>query len=121
MPALSLDPISVPLHEEETGAIRVGKSRVLLELLIHAFQAGATPEAIVQSYDTLELVDVYVVISHYLAHPGPIDDYLRRREVQAEAIRRKIEASRPPEPNLRQVLLARQQAKGQQRAQTGGR
>ena len=39
------------------GVFRVGKSRVLLELVLRAFKAGATPEAIVQSYDTLNLTD----------------------------------------------------------------
>jgi len=37
-----------PLHEDATGAIRVGNSRVLLELVIRAFQDGASPESIVQ-------------------------------------------------------------------------
>src|SRR5687767_3851309 len=85
----------VPLREESTGAIRVGNSRVLLELVIRAFQAGATPEGIVQSYDTLELGDVYAVISYYLANTDLIDDYLRRREQDAQATRKKIEASQP--------------------------
>ena len=39
--------VAVPLCEEPPGIFRVGKSRVLLELVIHAFKAGATPEAIV--------------------------------------------------------------------------
>ena len=56
--------------------LRVGKSRVLLELVIHAFQRGETPEGIVQSYNTLSLPDVYAVVSYYLANPGPIDAYL---------------------------------------------
>lgn len=38
-----------PLREDETGAIRVGNSRVLLEIVIRAFQNGASPESIYQS------------------------------------------------------------------------
>jgi hypothetical protein len=56
-----LQPITVPFREDEMGAMRVGKSHVLLKLVIHAFQAGTTPEAIVQSHHTLELADVYAV------------------------------------------------------------
>ena len=56
--------------------LRVGKSRVLLELVIHAFQRGETPEGIVQCYTTLSLPDVYAVVSYYLANPGAIDGYL---------------------------------------------
>ena len=43
-----------PLQQDSTGALRVGTSRVLLELIIRAFQDGATPEAIVQRYPTLQ-------------------------------------------------------------------
>ena len=42
-----------PLREDAAGALRVGNSRVLLELVIRAFQDGATPETIVQRYSTL--------------------------------------------------------------------
>ena len=53
--------VTVPLREEPPGVFRVGKSRVLLELVLRAFKAGATAEAIVQSPDTLNLADVYTV------------------------------------------------------------
>ena len=48
-----------PLREDKTGAIRVGNSRVLLEMVIHAFQDGESPEEIVDNYSTLTLSDVY--------------------------------------------------------------
>jgi uncharacterized protein (DUF433 family) len=69
--------VAVPLREDPPGVFRVGKSRVLLELVIRAFQRGETPEGIVRSYSTLRLPDVYAVVSYYLANPGPIDEYLR--------------------------------------------
>ncbi len=99
--------VPVPLRREATGAIRVGQSRVLLELVIRAFHEGATPEAIVESYDTLKLADVYAVISFYLAHPDAIEDYLRERDAAAEITRRKIEASQPTRAHLRELLLTR--------------
>jgi hypothetical protein len=37
-----------PLQRDASGALRVGHSRVLVELVIRAFQDGATPEAIAQ-------------------------------------------------------------------------
>jgi uncharacterized protein (DUF433 family) len=104
--------VTVPLREEPRGVFRVGQSRVLLELVIHAFQRGATPEAIVQSYDTLSLPDVYAVVSYYLANPAPFDEYLRERDSAAAETRRRIEASQPRRENLREVLLARAKAKG---------
>jgi uncharacterized protein (DUF433 family) len=53
--------LSVPLREDPEGVLRVGKSRVLLELVIHAHQRGAAPQDIVRMYDTLDLGDVYAV------------------------------------------------------------
>lgn len=111
--------VHVPLREEPAGVIRVGKSRVLLELVIRAFQAGATPEAIVQSYDTLRLVDVYAVVGRYLANPAPFEDYLRKCDRAAEETRSKIEAVQGSQGNLREILLARAKAQEQQRAQPG--
>jgi uncharacterized protein (DUF433 family) len=113
MTILERQPITlpVPLREEPPGVLRVGKSRVLLELVIHAHQRGASPQEIVRMYDTLDLGDVYAVIAYYLAHPGEVDEYLRHCDEQAEAIRRKIEANQRPGPS-KEELLARARAKG---------
>lgn len=112
--------VTVPLREEPPGVFRVGNSRVLLELVIRAFQRGETPEGIVQSYDTLRLPDVYAVIWYYLANPQPIDKYLREQDEATAEIRRKIEASQPPQGELRDRLMARARSKGLLRDQAGG-
>ena len=39
-----------PLRRDSSGGLRIGNSHVLLELVIHAFENGATPEAITQRY-----------------------------------------------------------------------
>ncbi len=96
-----------PLREEATGALRVGHSRVLLELVIRAFQDGATPETIVQRYATLPLRDVYAVITYYLGHRAEVDAYLARREQQAERVRQRIESSQPDLSEIRARLTAR--------------
>src|SRR5947199_1654561 len=97
----------VPLDQDETGAIRVGKTRVLLELVIEAYLDGATPETIVQWFESLRLADVYAVISYYLNHSEEIKEYLRQRQEVAEEVRRKIEAHQPQRPRFREELLAR--------------
>ena len=77
----------VPLDQDETGAIRVGKTRVLLELVIEAYVDGATPETIVQWFESLRLADVYTVISYYLNHEEEVKEYLRQRdELAAEDV-----------------------------------
>ena len=123
MTMLDFEPLTVvvPLREEPPGVFRVGKSRVLLELVLRAFKAGATPEAIVQSYDTLNLADVYAVVTRYLSAPDPFEEYLRIREEAAAETRRKLEESQGPQGNLRAILLARAKAREDARAQTGQR
>jgi uncharacterized protein (DUF433 family) len=123
MTKLDFEPLSivVPLREDPPGVLRVGKSRVLLELVLQSFKAGATPEAIVQSYDTLNLADIYAVVSRYLADPAPFEEYLRLRDEVAAEARRTIEKSQGPQGNLRAILLARAKAREEQSAQTGQR
>jgi uncharacterized protein (DUF433 family) len=103
--------LSVPLREEPPGVLRVGTSRVLLELVIAAYQQGESPAGIVEMYPDLELRDVFAVLAYFLAHRAEVDDYLRQCDEQAEAIRRQIEASQRPGPT-KEELLARAQAKG---------
>jgi uncharacterized protein (DUF433 family) len=88
--------MTVPLRTDEHGAIRVGKSRVLLELVIHAYYMGETPEGIVDSYPTLTTSDVYAVIAYYLAHREDIDSYMRQRDERAEQIINELEVNLTP-------------------------
>ncbi len=103
--------LSIPLREDPPGILRVGKSRVLLELVLRAHQQGKTPREIVAMYDALEIDDVYAVIAYYLAHRAELDEYLLRCDEEAEAVRRRIEATQRPGPT-REELLARSRAKG---------
>src|SRR5260370_29628314 len=100
---------SAPLREDAAGALRVGDSRVLLELVIRAFQDGATPETIVQRYSTLALPDVYAVIAYYLRHRSEVEGYLARREQKAEEVRQRIESQQGDLSEIRARLLAQRQ------------
>jgi uncharacterized protein (DUF433 family) len=95
-----------PIREDAAGAVRVGDSRVLLELVIRAFQDGATPEAIVQRYSTLLLSDVYSVIAYYLRHRNVVEEYLARREEQADNVRQAIESRQGDLSEIRARLQA---------------
>jgi uncharacterized protein (DUF433 family) len=97
-----------PLHAEADGAVRIGESRVLLELVIRAFQEGATAEAIVQRYPTTTLSDIYAVIAYYLRHSESVNFYLSEREQQAVTVRQQIESRQGNLSEIRNRLLARQ-------------
>ncbi len=96
-----------PLYETEQGAVRVRGTRVSLDSVIHAYNNGATPEDIVQSFTTLKLRDVYAVITYYLDHREIVEAYIARREAEAAEIRRKIEANQPSNEEFRARLQAR--------------
>jgi uncharacterized protein (DUF433 family) len=112
---LRTDPL--PLRGDKGGAVRVGKSRVSLDLVIEQYENDMTPEEMVRAYDTLQLADVYAVIAYYLRHRDEVQAYLKRREAEAEALRATIEAEHPP--ITRQELLARRSAREKADAPTG--
>jgi uncharacterized protein (DUF433 family) len=95
-----------PLVEDEHGVIRVTGTRVQLETVVTAFDMGATPEEIVQSYTTLDLPAVYVIIAYVLQNRPLVDAYLSSRGAAADALRRELE-QRFPNAGLRERLLAR--------------
>jgi uncharacterized protein (DUF433 family) len=95
-----------PLRIDASGALRVGDTRVLLELVIRAFQDGATPEAIVQRYSSLSLGDVYSVVGYYLHHREEVGAYLTQRERKAEEVRQRIESQQGDLSEIRARLIA---------------
>lgn len=107
---ISLQADPVPLQQDVDGALRVGSSRVLLEMVIRAFERGATPEAIVESYSALQLNDVYAVIAYYLNHRDEVQNYLQAREQSAADIRATVEAGQPDSDNFRRRIQSRRSA-----------
>ncbi|HEV3078619.1 MAG TPA: DUF433 domain-containing protein [Gemmataceae bacterium] len=116
------EPLSIhmdppPLRVDEGGAIRVGKSRINLDLVVEQYENGITPEDMVRAYDSLVLADVHAVIAYYLRHRDEVRAYLKQRAQEAEALRAKIEAERPRV--TREELLARRSAREKDHAPTG--
>lgn len=97
---------TVPLKSDTDGVVRIGNTRVTLETVIGAFLDGASAEEIASQYPSLELADIYAVIAYYLRRHQEVDDYLRRRGAQAEAIQTQNETRSDP-ARIRERLLAR--------------
>jgi uncharacterized protein (DUF433 family) len=105
---LVLEQETPPLQEDETGAIRVGNSRVLLETVIRAFQDGASPESIMHRYSTLSLSDVYNTIGYYLRHQAAVEAYLEQRELLAQSVQQRLSEIQPDLSLIRQRLYSQQ-------------
>lgn len=81
----------VPVHTDADGVIRVGGTRVTLDTLVAAFDAGATAEEIAQQYPSVVLADIYSVIAYYLRHGSDIRAYISERQRQAAQVREQNE------------------------------
>jgi len=99
--------VDVPLIVDRDGAIRVGGTRVLLEVVIGAYQRGDSPEQIARSFDVLKLEDVYAVIAYYLSHRADVDAYIRQVNEAGEELRRKLETLPSYKPLTREILQRR--------------
>jgi uncharacterized protein (DUF433 family) len=106
-PTLEIRTDAPPLTQDDTGAVRIGSTRVLLELVIRAFEDGATPETIVQRYPSTSLADIYAVVAYYLRHRDLVERYLAERERQAENIKERIEVHQGDLSEVRRRLLSR--------------
>jgi uncharacterized protein (DUF433 family) len=109
---ITMTPQQVPLRTDPQGTLRVGRTRVSLDIVLTAFQAGASPEEIVHQLPVLDLGDVYAVIAFYLHNQAAVEAYLVAEQQAAAAIRQEIEARQQPDP-LRARLLALRAARGQ--------
>lgn len=63
---------AIALVKDTHGVYRVGGTRVTLDIVISAFNRGATGEEIAQEFPVLQLPDIYQLIGYYLKHSTPI-------------------------------------------------
>jgi uncharacterized protein (DUF433 family) len=101
-----IDAEPIPLTIDSDGVIRVAQTRVTLDTVVQAFADGATAEEIVGQYPSLNLADVYAVISYILRHRADVDSYLEKRQKQADAVHKENE-SRFSAQGIRERLAAR--------------
>lgn len=99
-------PERVPIETDADGVIRVGGTRVTLDTVVAAFDAGATAEEIAQQYPSVTLADIYSVIAYYLRHQSEVRAYLAQRQREASQVREESERRFDP-TGVRDRLLAR--------------
>jgi len=87
--------VEVPLRMDEHGTIRVGGTRVTLEVVVGQIKQGRTPEQIVHSFDTLTLSDVHMVKAYYLQNREAVEQYVRQQEEEAQENLRRMKAEHP--------------------------
>ena len=105
--SMTIDPETPPLRVDESGAIRVGDTRIVLDLVVEAHLDGASPDEIVEMYPTLLLGDVYGAIGYYLRHREEVNAYIEGRTRQADEARGRIEANQPAVDAIRARLRER--------------
>lgn len=97
---------TVPITAGEAGVLLINGTRVPLDSVIYAFNEGATPEEIAQNFPTLDLADIYAVVSYYLQNRSEVEQYLEQRKVQREEVQKELQARFSPH-GIRERLLAR--------------
>jgi uncharacterized protein (DUF433 family) len=97
---------AIPLSKDAHGVYRVGGSRVTLDLVVRAFNRGATPEEIAQDFPSIQLPDIYQVIGYYLKHDSELAEYFNRRNREEQAMLEAHQEEWSPR-GLRERLLAR--------------
>ena len=97
-----------PVHQDDTGTLRVGGTRVALDTIVSRYLDGSTPEEIAIAFSSVRLEDIYAVISYYLANRSQVDVYLADRANEAAKLQEEAERRHPPD-GLRALLIERLQ------------
>jgi Uncharacterized conserved protein len=92
---LPLEQEAPPLHQDASGVIRVGRTRVTLESVVSLFDQGASAEEIGLRYDVLDLRDINATMSYVLDHRDEVQVYLERARQRSARARSDAEQRSP--------------------------
>lgn len=83
--------------DERDGGYYVAGTRVALDSIVHAFQAGESPDEILRSFPMAgPLVKIYGAIMFYLENPEKVEAYLKEQDRRWEELQRKYPKSDDP-------------------------
>ena len=89
--------------ERRNGGYYLHGSRVSLDSIVYAWLQGATPEAIRQSFPSLNLEQIYGSITYYLANKQVVDAYLIETEAEWDQFAREHPVPEPLREKLRRA------------------
>ena len=106
---LTLESIStINLTKTSDGTIRIGRTRIALESIVHHFSLGATAEEIAQKFPSLKLAEIYGVISYFLENHEEVAKYVMQQEAESNEIQDEFESKfQTPIAELRKRILIR--------------
>lgn len=82
--------LTSPYIEMRDGGYYVAGTRIGLDVVVHEFQSGKSPEAILQSHSPIgSLAKIYGVITFILEHPEAVAAYLGDQERLWEELKQK--------------------------------
>ena len=74
--------------EVREGGYYLAGTRIGLDVLIHSFRLGSSPEAVLQGYPSIgSLAKVYGAIAFILENPAVVEAYLRDQEALWDELR----------------------------------
>jgi len=81
--------------EQRNGGYYVVGTRVSLDSVVYAFLKGESPEGIQDSYQALNLEQIFGSLAYYLANRAMIDEYLRQGEIEYDRLYEEARAKDP--------------------------
>ena len=106
-------PDTVPLVQWEDGSVRVQGTRLLLAMIVTAFQQGYTPDEINDSFPSASVAQIKAVVDWYLNNQSEADAYLEEEEAEGERLR--LEIQNRPEYKAKTEILKRKREEFLQR------
>ena len=96
--------------EEREGGYYVADTRISLDSIVHAFQAGESPDEILRSFPMAgPLINIYGAITFYLENREKVETYLKEQDRRWEALRRERPRS-VDDPLMNRLREAKEQA-----------
>jgi uncharacterized protein (DUF433 family) len=95
---------------DDGGTYRVGGTRTRLDTIVYEYLQSGNAESVARAFPQIGLENLFGALAFYLANRQEVDEYLKRRESEAEKARAEIEA-RPVPPvvaRLRALKTAKQ-------------